>query len=235
MEILTLIITFLLVLTLTFVYRQAKEIKTLSNVSKPDITSEITNFRSIGELNVFQIISKEIVTKKADAMNGKLWKPLFGWSLSQKQIAIIFGFEINFIYDLRSDEFNIENLQNGEYKITMPPCKYKYSITDMKIYDEKNSKFLPFLLPDSINGLLGVSFSEEDKNKLIDEAKNEVKSISLSMIKDLETKIHKSATDTLNAIANSFGAKNIEYVFQDNKAQSSKVSLDIQDTKEEKI
>lgn len=232
MEILTLIIAFLLVLTLTFVYRQAKEIKALSTTSKPDITTQITNFRSIGELNVFQIISKEIVTKKADAMNGKLWKPLFGWSLSQKQIAIIFGFEINFVYDLRSEEFNIENFQNKKYKITMPPCKYKYSITDMKIYDEKNSKFLPFLLPDSINGLLGVSFSEEDKNKLIDEAKNEVKSISMSIIKDLESKIHKSATDTLSAIANSFGVKDIEYIFQDNRSQNPKVSLDIQETKE---
>lgn len=233
MEILTIIVAFLLVLSLTFVYRQSKELKAM-NKNKPQVESKIVDFKSIGELNVFQIYSKEIVTKKSDGMSG-LWKPLLGWSLSKKQIAIIFGFEINFIYDLRSSQFKIEEFQNDDYKITMPPCKYKYSITDMKIYDEKNSKFLPFLLPDSINGLLGVSFSEDDKNKLIDEAKNEVKALSLSMIKNLETKIHKSATDTLSAIARSFGAKNVEYVFQDNKAVSSKVKLDIQNTQEEHI
>lgn len=225
MEILALIVTFLLVLSLTFVYRQSKALGKL-NTQKADIASQITNFRSIGELNVFQIYSKEIVTKKADAMSG-IWRPLLGWSLSKKQIAIIFCFEINFIYDLKSPEFRVEKSQNG-YKITMPPCTYKHCITDMKIYDEKNSKFLPFLLPDSINGLLGVSFSEEDKNSLIDEAKSEVKALSADLIKDLQSKIHKSAIDTLSAIARGFDVKNVEFCFNDNRANSSKIELEIQ-------
>ena len=56
----------------------------------------------------------------------------------------------------------------------MPPCKYKFSIANMKFYDEKNGKFIPFLLPDSLNGFFGSSFSEEDKNRLIEEARAEV-------------------------------------------------------------
>lgn len=69
---------------------------------------------------------------------------------------------------------------------------------------------LAFLLPDSINST-GLSFSENDKNKLIREAKEEVKELSLNLIRNLESKIHKSARDTLEAIAKGFGAKKVEF------------------------
>lgn len=85
----------------------------------------------------------------------------------------------------------------------------------MKFYDEKNAKFLPFLLPDSINST-GINFSESNKNKLIKEAKDEVKDLSLNLIQNLESKIHKSAKDTLEAIAKGFGAKRVEFEFKDN-------------------
>lgn len=138
-----------------------------------------------------------------------------GWSLSERQIALIFEFEITFLYDLRDKNFEIIVLDNDYYKIIMPECKYKHSIIDMKFYDEKNAKFLPFLLPDSINST-GLSFSENDKNKLIREAKEEVKELSLNLIRNLESKIHKSARDTLEAIAKGFGAKKVEFEFKDN-------------------
>lgn len=62
----------------------------------------------------------------------------------------------------------------------------------------------------------GLSFSENDKNKLIREAKEEVKELSLNLIRNLESKIHKSARDTLEAIAKGFGAKKVEFEFKDN-------------------
>ncbi len=55
---------------------------------------------------------------------------------------------------------------------------------------KKNAKFLPFLLSDSINST-GISFSESDKNKLIKEAKDEVKDLSLNLIQNLESKFIK--------------------------------------------
>ncbi|EOD6996761.1 DUF4230 domain-containing protein, partial [Campylobacter jejuni] len=67
----------------------------------------------------------------------------------------------------------------------------------------------------SINST-GISFSESDKNKLIKEAKDEVKDLSLNLIQNLESKIHKSAKDTLEAIAKGFGAKRVEFEFKDN-------------------
>ena len=188
--------------------------KSGEQAGKPQIATDITRLKSIGELSVFKIYSKEIVTRKQNVGSGLLGS-LLSPLMTKKQIAIIFEFEIEFVYDLLSPEFAI--LPQGEdcYEIKMPPCKYKYSIKDMKIYDEKNAKLLPFLLPDSLNGLFGASFDESDKNRLIDDAKDEVKQLSLKIINDLGGKIHKSATDTLEAIAKSFGAKEVGFIFQD--------------------
>ena len=190
--------------------------KEKNRTKEPKVTtwSDITKLKSIGELSVFKIYSKEIVTKKDDAING-FWNNIFGWSMTKKSIAIIFEFEIDFTYDLLDSRFLITPLNNENYEIKMPPCKYKYSIKDMKIYDEKNAKLLPFLLPDSLNGIFGASFDENDKNRLIDEAKQEVKNLSSKIIDDLGGKIHKSATDTLSAIAKSFGAKEVFFEFHD--------------------
>ena len=204
--------------------------KSGEQAGKPQIATDITRLKSIGELSVFKIYSKEIVTRKQNVGSGLLGS-LVSPLMTKKQIAIIFEFEIEFVYDLLSPEFAI--LPQGEdcYEIKMPPCKYKYSIKDMKIYDEKNAKLLPFLLPDSLNGLFGASFDESDKNRLIDDAKDEVKQLSLKIINDLGGKIHKSATDTLEAIAKSFGAKEVGFIFQDKALEtidiaSSEIAID---------
>jgi len=210
MEILAIILAVaLVVMAIMYV-----NLRNRTNAKPPvETIAEITKFRSIGELSVFQIYSKEIVTSRDKFFKGVL-ESILGWSVTDKQIAMIFEFEINFVYDLRSSEFNIE--RDGEkVKITMPPCKYKYFIKDMKIYDEKSTKILPSLIPDALNKLLGLSFTEEEKNHLIDKAKGEVKNMSVRIINELEGKIHKSAADTLEAIAKSFGASEVEFVFND--------------------
>ena len=193
--------------------------KSGEQAGKPQIATDITRLKSIGELSVFKIYSKEIVTRKQNVGSGLLGS-LVSPLMTKKQIAIIFEFEIEFVYDLLSPEFAILPQGEDSYEIKMPPCKYKYSIKDMKIYDEKNAKLLPFLLPDSLNGLFGASFDESDKNRLIDDAKDEVKQLSLKIINDLGGKIHKSATDTLEAIAKSFGAKEVGFIFQDKALQT---------------
>lgn len=225
MEILVIILIVLLCLVSILLFKQNKMIKTNENAPKSEIASEIAKIREIGELSVFQIYSKEIVTRKDTPISG-FWNSVLGWSMTKKQMVIIFEFEINFIYDLRSSSFEINRLDNGTFAIKMPPCKYKYSIKDMKIYDEKNAKFLPFLLPDMLNGLFGPTFSESDKNKLIDEAKDEVKALSVKIIADLESKIHKSASDTIEAIAKSFGAKEVKFEFCDDNTALNQVKFD---------
>ncbi|ENV8234858.1 hypothetical protein ACFK4Z_000061 [Campylobacter jejuni] len=97
----------------------------------------------------------------------------------------------------------------------MPEFRYKHSIIDMKFYDEKMLNFYLFYCL-ILSIAWGLVFSESDKNKLIKEAKDEVKDLSLNLIQNLESKIHKSAKDTLKAIAKGFGAKRVEFEFKDN-------------------
>lgn len=83
----------------------------------------------------------------------------------------------------------------------------------MKFYDEKMLNFYLFYCL-ILSIAWGLVFSESDKNKLIKEAKDEVKDLSLNLIQNLESKIHKSAKDTLKAIAKGFGAKRGEFEFK---------------------
>jgi len=59
----------------------------------------------------------------------------------------------------------------------------------------------------------------------LDDAKDEVKQLSLKIINDLGGKIHKSATDTLEAIAKSFGARAVKFEFND---EGEQVQLNLQ-------
>lgn len=182
--------------------------------STTHISSSIEQLRSIGELSVFQVYSKEIITKTDHALGG-FGKDYLRWLIGEKKLSMIFEFEINFVYDLRSQSLVINDLGNGRYNVKMPPCNYKFSIADMKFYDEKDGKFMPLLLPDLLNSFFVSSFGEEDKNKVIAEARNEVQKMSERLILQLQSKIHKSACDTLEAIAKSFGANEIVFEFND--------------------
>ncbi len=214
-----LILAILLAILAFAFYRSNKALKKAKDDSENvSVSTEISQLKSIGELSVFQVYSKEIVTKTDHAF-GNFGKEYLRWLVSEKKLSMIFEFEINFIYDLTSPKLEITQIANASYKIKMPPCKYKFSIADMKFYDEKNGKFIPFLLPDSLNGFFGSTFTEEDKNRLIEEARNEVKKMSVRLISQLQSKIHKSARDTLEAIAKSFGANKVEFVFDDNDEQ----------------
>lgn len=216
MEFFLLLVIAVLGAVVYFMQKQNKKLKNKKEESqKPDISSDIINFKNIGELSVFKINSKEIVTCENDVMSG-IWKNLFGKLMTKKQISIIFDFEVNFVYDLRDNEMSIEQGLDNSYKVNMPKCKYKYSIKDMKIYDEKNAKLMPYLLPDSVNSLFGGGFSAEEKNQLITTAKEELKKISLKMDEKLQEKIHKSACDTMQSLAKSFGVEKIELAFNDN-------------------
>ncbi len=201
-------------LVVVFMLFKIVKISSSNRASKASISNEILQLKSIGELSVFQVYSKEIVTKTDHAF-GSFGKEYLRWLVSEKKLSMIFEFEINFIYDLTSPKMDIINIANSEYLIVMPPCKYKFSIANMKFYDEKNGKFIPFLLPDSLNGFFGSTFREEDKNRLIEEARSEVEKMSVKLISELQSKIHKSARDTLEAIAKSFGARAVKFEFHD--------------------
>ncbi len=128
-------------------------------------------------------------------------------------MAMIFEFIIDFRYDLRSPEFEIIEESEGAFLLRMPPCLHETSIRDVKFYDEQRCKLLPLLLPDLLNTILGDGFSEEDKNRLKDAAKNAAEAQAESMINGFCPEVEQSARKTLESLARAFGAQNVRFEF----------------------
>jgi hypothetical protein len=122
---------------------------------------------------------------------------------------MIFQFEINFWYDLRSPEFKIQETAEDRFVITMPQCLYAIAIKDISFYDEQSAKLLNWLLPPLVGKAFSKNFSEEDKNKLKDEAKMQAASMADELIKRLSSEIEKSARQTMEMLSKSFGAKSV--------------------------
>ena len=175
--------------------------ETVSHVS-------LEGLRAVGELSVFKAITKEIVTE-TDYSFGEFGRKYLRWAFSQKKLAMIFEFHIDFRYDLRSPQFEIDN-SGAHTKIQLPPVRAEIGVRSLRFYDEQRSKFLPWLLPDLLNGAFGPGFSEEDKNRLLEGACEHAKSHARLLIEQLRSEVEASARATLVPLAQSFGARAVQ-------------------------
>jgi hypothetical protein len=187
----------------------------------------LEGLRAVGELSVFKAITKEIVTE-TDYSFGEFGRKYLRWAFSQKKLAMIFEFQIDFRYDLRSPQFFIERVVNesGEQQTQMqlPPVRAEISVRSLRFYDEQRSKFMPWLLPDLLNGAFGPGFNEEDKNRLLDGAAAHAKSHAHQLIEQLRPEVEASARATLLPMARSLGAKNPKLAFNQNIIEVDRTS-----------
>jgi len=195
--------------------KTAKEIRVFSSIEQ---------LRSIGQLSVYKVLTKEIVTE-TDHSWGEVGSRYLRWVLSNKKMAMIFEFAIDFRYNLQSSAFEIRETGADAYSITMPPCEYEVNIRDIRFYDEQGAKLFPWLLPDLLNGFLGGGFSEEDKNKLVDAAKNHAEQQALQLINNIQSEVQKSAKSTLESISRAFGAADLEFTFTSRPATEVDVAI----------
>lgn len=195
---------------LVFAFRRGK-----SKELKTEIHSDIQSLRSIGELSVFKVITKEIVTE-TDHTFGEFGRKYLSWVLSKKKMAMIFEFEIDFRYDLRRPEFEIHSSGTNTAIIRMPPCFYEVHIRDIHFYDEQKSKLLPWLLPDLLNGFFLDGFSEQDKNRLVAAARGHAQDQAVELINKLQSEVQQSAKTTLLALAKAFKVENVAMEFAEN-------------------
>jgi hypothetical protein len=191
-----------------------KRHKKSSRPGKVDIYSTIDKFRSVGELVVFKIVTKEIITA-SDHWFGEIGGKYFQWLASNKKMAMIFQFEIDFKYNLHSPEFVVESIGENSYRLKMPKCLYESHIKDIRIYDEQGAKLLPWLLPHLITNALSDGFNEETKNKLITEAKNQASHMAHDLVLKIQSEVQKSAMQTMEVLAKGFGADHIKVDFSD--------------------
>ena len=181
---------------------------------KIDVISTVEKFKSVGELVVFKVFTKEIITT-SDHWFGETGKKYFRWLASEKKMAMIFEFDIDFKYDLQSPDFRVEPVSIGSYRLKMPKCLYESHIKSISFYDEQKAKFLPWLLPDLLSNAFSDSFSEETKNRLVMEAKNQASRMANELVKRMQSEVQKSARQTLELLAKGFGARETEIEFSD--------------------
>lgn len=186
------------------------------------VFSTVEEMRSIGELSVFKLLTKEIVTAR-DHSFGEVGKRYFEWVVSSRKMAMIISFDIDFRYDLRSKDFKVETQDDGRIHVTMPPCLYETHIKDVHFYDEQNSKLMPWLLPDLINGVFGAGFNEDTKNRLIAEAKREASSKAGELVDQLRSEVQRSARQTVELLAKGFGVEASDIDFSDSKPVQGKI------------
>lgn len=191
-------------------------------IKATNIYSSIEQLRSVGELVAFKMVTKEIVTASQHWL-GDIGKKYFQWFVSTKKMAMIFEFDIDFRYNLRSPDFKVEQANDDSYLLKMPPCLYQVHIRDISFYDEQNSKFLPWLLPDLLNRAFGSGFSEDDKNQLKEEAKNQAAKLAEAVVAKLQSEVENSARQTLLALTRNLGVEKVYLDFSQSKIIPSTV------------
>lgn len=199
-----------------------------SKQNKPstDIYTSIENMRSVGELSVFKVITKEIVTTK-DHWAGRFGKKYLEWLTSSKKMAMIFEFDIDFRYDLRDPAMKILDEGDGRFRIRMPRCLYEIHIRDINFYDEQRARLLPWLFPELLTSVFGSGFNEEDRNRLKEEAKQKAFELAKNLVHTLRSEVQNSARQTIEALGKGFSAEKVAVEFEDAEPIHMKVSYEV--------
>ena len=176
--------------------------------------ASIEELKAIGVLSAFKAVTKEIVTAR-DHLLGDLGKRYLEWLVTSRKMAMIFEFDIDFQYDLRDPAFAATEEGPGRYRLQMPRCDYVVHVRNVTFYDEQGGKLLPIILPDVINKILGGGFDEEDRNKLMDEAKAQAEKLAQNLARRLSSEVQTSARQTMTMLAKSFGAAAVQVEFPD--------------------
>ena len=88
-------------------------------------------FKEVGEIVAYKLLVKELVDRSSPAFGptGQKW---FGWFISEGQMIVILDLQIDYMYDLRSDDFRISRGSAGEFIVSMPVCQHHVIVRDIK-------------------------------------------------------------------------------------------------------
>ncbi|MBQ7251081.1 MAG: DUF4230 domain-containing protein [Kiritimatiellae bacterium] len=205
----------LLLALLLLSLRRGKNARAAGSAARETETHvSLEELRQVGELTVLKAVTKEIVTAKDHAF-GKVGAKYLQWLVTSRKMAMIFAFDIDFRYDLRSAAFRAEALGGGKARITLPEMETRILIRDISFYDEQAGKILPLLVPEVVSNLLGGGFSEEERNRLLEDARGEAEKLAKRLARSLQSEARSSAKETLKLLAKGLGAEEVEIAFAD--------------------
>ena len=174
--------------------------------------SFITSMKAVGELSVFRIMTKEVLTA-SDHWFGEFGKKYLNWLLSSQRITLVIEFDVDFRYDLTDPAFKVERRGEGSFQVTLPPCRHEVLIRDMRIHSEDKSELLPWLMPDLLGRFFTGGFSVEAKNKLITETREQATRFAGDLVSRSTGEAQKSAARTLTMLAQGLGAWRVDFDF----------------------
>ena len=186
---------------------------------------------SIGELRVYRAYMKEIVTS-VDHVWGDIGKKYFSWMLSEKKLAMVFEFEVDFVYNLLSKDFKV--FDNGKsVSINMPRCKYDVNIKDFYFYDEQGTRLK--ILPEFLSSIFDGGVSEDEKNELVKMAIKQVEEISKKVAMDIQSDVDKTTKETINNLLLGFNKRIDSFNFYENNIRKDQVNIENPGLLEKKI
>lgn len=172
---------------------------------------QIKQMQSIGELSVFRILAKEIVSAE-DHRFGDSGAKYWSWLLGSKKMVMIFEFEVDFRFDLRDPAFSIRE-EGGIHRISMPTCKPEIRLRDLSFYDEQQGELLSWALPGLLSKVLGDRFDVKVKNQLKERARQDVAVLAVDQARALRSRVEESARQTLELIARGYGVERVAVDF----------------------
>jgi hypothetical protein len=172
----------------------------------------VTSMRSVGELSVFRVMTKEVITA-SDHELGNFGRKYLKWLLAEKRITLVIELDVDFRYDLTDPRFQIEATGDDRFRLTLPPCRHEVLIRDLHIHSEDNTKLLPILVPDLIGRVFTSGFSVEAKNKLIADTRAQAVTYAGELVGKAMAEAQRSATESLTLLAQSFGARDVNFNF----------------------
>ena len=186
---------------------------------------------SIGELRVYRAYMKEIVTS-VDHVWGDIGKKYFSWMLSEKKLAMVFEFEVDFVYNLLSKDFKVFEDING-VSIKMPRCKYDVKIKDFYFYDEQGTRLK--ILPEFLSSIFDGGVSEDEKNELVKMAIKQVEEISKKVAMNIQSDVDRTTKETINNLLLGFNKRIDSFNFNENNISQDQVNIENPGLLEEKL
>ena len=174
--------------------------------------SFITSMKAVGELSVFRIMTKEVITASEHWL-GEFGRKYLNWLLTEQRITLVIEFDVDFRYDLNDPQFQVLGQGGGEFKVVLPPCRHEVLIRDMRIHSEDKTKLLPWLMPEVVDRVFTGGFSVEAKNKLISETRVQASNYAGELVAKATGEAQRSAARTLTMLAQGLGATKVDFEF----------------------
>jgi hypothetical protein len=190
------------------------------------VKTSIEAIKSVGELVVLKVYTKQIVTSR-DHLFGDWGEKWMTWLLSSKKTAIVFEFLLDFRYDLRSTDFKVDFSFDKGLVFTLPRCFYEIQMKDMQIYDEKGAALVPLLLPEWMGQMFGGKFTEKEKNHLIQAAKTEAEGLAKDLTTTMLNDVRQNAEVTLKSMALGMGFDRATFIFGSEHPQKRSIDLSL--------